>query len=100
ATNSTYTLTLPDALPSQIGASYKGTIQALGSTRFSGNVDLNVPSVRDFAQWLGSPLPAGGGFGPLTITGNAQGSGNSYTFSNARSEEHTSELQSRENLVC
>jgi len=43
-----------------------------------------VPSVRAFAQWLGNPLPAGNGFGPLTIKGNAQGNGNSYTFSDAR----------------
>lgn len=69
---------------SKIGATYKGSIQALGGTRFSGGVDLNVPSVRVFAQWLGSPLPAGNGFGPLTIRGNAQGSGNSYTFSDAK----------------
>ncbi len=69
---------------SKIGASYKGSIQALGGTRFSGAVDLNVPSVRIFAQWLGNPLPAGNGFGPLTIKGNAQGSGNSYTFSDAK----------------
>lgn len=68
---------------SKIGASYKGSIQALGGVRFSGGVDLNVSSVRAFAQWLGSPLPAGNGFGPLTIKGNAQGGGDSYTFSNA-----------------
>lgn len=69
---------------SKIGASYKGSIRTLGGTRFSGGVDLNVPSVRAFAQWLGNPLPAGNGFGPLTIKGNAQGNGNSYTFSDAR----------------
>ncbi|MCE9649810.1 MAG: AsmA family protein [Parvibaculum sp.] len=69
---------------SKIGAAYKGSVQALGGTRFSGDVDLNVPSVREFAQWLGSPLPAGNGFGPLSIKGTAQGSGNSYTFSNAQ----------------
>ncbi|HEY4342827.1 MAG TPA: AsmA family protein [Parvibaculum sp.] len=69
---------------SKVGASYKGSIQALGGMKFSGGVDLNVPSVRALAQWLGSPLPAGNGFGPLTIKGNAQGSGNTYTFSDAQ----------------
>jgi AsmA protein len=68
---------------SKIGAAYKGSVQALGGTRFSGGVDLNIPSVRDFAQWVGSPLPAGNGFGPLTIKGNAQGGGNNYTFNDA-----------------
>lgn len=69
---------------SKVGASYKGSVQVLGGTRFTGGVDLNVPSVRELAQWLGSPLPAGNGFGPLSIKGNAQGGGNIYTFSDAR----------------
>lgn len=69
---------------SKVNATYRGSIQALGGAKFSGGVDLDVPSVRELAQWLGSPLPAGNGFGPLSIKGNAQGSGNTYTFNDAQ----------------
>lgn len=67
----------------KIDATYKGTIQPLGGMAFSGRVDLNVPSIRELARWLGNPLPTGNGFGPLTIQGKAQGGGGNYTFSDA-----------------
>ena len=69
---------------SRIDATYKGSFQAFDAMQFIGGVDLNVPSVRDLAAWLGSPLPAGKGFGALTIHGQARGSGNNYQFNNAR----------------
>lgn len=65
-------------------ASYKGVLQPLGGLRFSGDMDLSVPSVRDLAAWLGSPLAPGNGFGPLAIRGKASGSGNTYNFSDAK----------------
>lgn len=69
---------------SKIDASYKGSFQAFDTMAFIGGVDLNVPSVRDLASWLGSPLPAGKGFGELTIHGEAKGGGDNYQFSNAK----------------
>lgn len=68
----------------KIDAAYKGSLHPLGGLKFAGAVDLDVPSVRDLAFWLGSPLPAGSGFGPLTIQGAASGSGDTYTFNDAK----------------
>lgn len=67
----------------KVKASYAGTLKPLDGLAFAGNVDLDVPSVRDLAAWSGSPLPAGQGFGPLSIKGKASGSGNDYRFSDA-----------------
>lgn len=69
---------------SKLNATYKGSFQAFDAIKFNGGVDLDVPSVRNLAMWLGSPLPAGKGFGPLTIHGEAQGSGTTFSFNNAK----------------
>ncbi|MFZ3035562.1 MAG: AsmA family protein [Parvibaculum sp.] len=69
---------------SKVDATYKGSFQAFDRMEFIGGVDLNVPSVRALASWLGSPLPAGKGFGALTIHGEARGGGDSYNFKNAK----------------
>tara|TARA_R110000824_G_scaffold118960_18_gene272505 strand:- start:21179 stop:23206 length:2028 start_codon:yes stop_codon:yes gene_type:complete len=63
---------------------YKGSFQAFDTVKFTGGLDLDVPSVRDLAQWLGSPLPAGKGFGPLKVHGEVWGDNNSYRFNNAK----------------
>tara|TARA_R110000868_G_scaffold129378_11_gene338140 strand:- start:191 stop:2221 length:2031 start_codon:yes stop_codon:yes gene_type:complete len=68
----------------KISTTYKGSFQAFDSVKFTGGVDLNVPSVRALAQWLGSPMPAGNGFGPLTVHGEVIGAGESYSFNNAK----------------
>ncbi|HEX7776608.1 MAG TPA: AsmA family protein [Parvibaculum sp.] len=68
----------------KIDAAYKGTLHPLGGLKFGGIVDLDIASVRDLASWLGSPLPPGSGFGPLTIQGTASGGGTDYTFSDAK----------------
>lgn len=68
---------------SKLNATYKGSFQAFDSVSFTGGVDLDVASVRNLALWLGSPLPAGKGFGPLKIHGEAQGSGTTFSFNNA-----------------
>lgn len=69
---------------SKVDATYKGSFQAFDALKFTGGVDLNVPSVRGLAHWLGSPLPEGKGFGALTVHGEVFGSGNSYSFNNAK----------------
>ena len=69
---------------SRIDASYKGTMRPLEGLRFAGDVKLDVASVRALSAWLGHPLPAGGGFGPLAIEGHASGDSGNYAFSNAK----------------
>jgi AsmA protein len=68
----------------KLNASYDGTLRALEGMRFGGKVDLAVGSVRDLAAWLGSPMPAGNGFGKLTLSGNASGSADQYNFDDAK----------------
>jgi len=48
-----------------------------------GDVELNVPSVRNLAAWTGSAIESPGGFGPLRITGRADANGNSVNFGDA-----------------
>lgn len=68
----------------KVTASYTGSLKPLDGLAFAGDVDLDVPSVRELAAWAGSPLPAGKGFGALSIEGKASGSGNDYRFSGAQ----------------
>lgn len=68
----------------KISTSYSGTLKPLDGLAFSGNVSLDVPSVRELAAWAGSPMPAGDGFGALAIEGKASGSGNTYRFTDAK----------------
>ncbi len=68
----------------KINTSYSGTLKPLDGLAFAGDVSLDVPSVRDLAAWAGSPMPAGDGFGALSIEGKASGSGNTYRFTDAK----------------
>lgn len=67
----------------RIKANYSGTLKPLDGVAFAGNVTLGVPSVRELAAWIGSPMPAGEGFGALDITGKVSGSGDDYRFTDA-----------------
>src|SRR3712207_9176129 len=75
ATTEIYTLSLPAALPIWLG----------------GRVDPDLPAVV-IGKWL---LPANQLARRAAIVG-----GRSSIFGDPRSEEHTSELQSRQYLVC
>src|SRR5580704_8243735 len=46
---------------------FKGKGAAALPASASGTIDLKVPSVRKLADWAGSPLPKGEGFGPFAI---------------------------------
>src|SRR5690606_41018848 len=93
----TATPSLHDALPISTtrnpaswrrrAASRKASPVTFGTSRA---VDTPAPLCRRGGEAFSAKMngPAGGGVGPAT--GNAS----------LRSEEHTSELQSRENLVC
>ncbi len=58
---------------------------AIGSdVRFSGVVDLAVPSVRELAKWAGTPISiAGSGLGRLDLKGQIDVAGGTYAFSDA-----------------
>ena len=68
----------------KLDTSYKGTFKVIDGLSFAGDVSVDVPSVRNLAAWTGNPMPAGKGFGPLSITGKAKGSDNRYSFQNAK----------------
>src|SRR5690606_41461089 len=76
STTELYTLSLHDALPI--------SRMALGSRRI-GQID----DMRPVGRWMGKPVDS-------SVVGHALQTGPIRM----RSEEHTSELQSRENLVC
>ena len=69
---------------SKINSTYKGTIRPFEGLKFAGNVTLDVASVRNLTAWLGNPMPAGKGFGPLSIEGKASGGNGVYNFSDAK----------------
>ncbi|MGV8995432.1 MAG: AsmA family protein [Parvibaculaceae bacterium] len=69
---------------SKVNVAYKGSFQAFDVVQFTGGLDLDVPSVRELAQWVGSPMPKGNGFGPLKVHGEVFGAKDSYSFNNAK----------------
>src|SRR5436305_15217020 len=77
ATTGIYTLSLHDALPISCGACSRRMVRPLEKGMLSAGGSLQ-------------PGPSGMGFGR----------GSSLTSAPTRSEEHTSELQSRPHLVC
>ncbi|MFP3942360.1 MAG: AsmA family protein [Alphaproteobacteria bacterium] len=49
----------------------------------SGAMELDVPSMRKLAAWFESELPAGKGYGPLSVKGQATASGNTVSLNDA-----------------
>src|SRR5690606_42144987 len=79
-----YTLSLHDALPISWDE-WRGRESAVGP--------VSPPPGREALVGPGRPVRGSGSRCPGEVRGAARSAG-------ARSEEHTSELQSRENLVC
>jgi len=53
-----------------VNLTYLGTVTNAAPARVDGDVDLDVPSIRELAAWTGSPIEmAGTGLGPLQIKG-------------------------------
>ncbi|MBX6366529.1 MAG: AsmA family protein [Rhodospirillales bacterium] len=52
----------------------------------SGDVQLDVPSVRALAEWVGTPLPdsGSGGLGPFSLSGKLNAKDGKYAFADAR----------------
>ncbi len=51
-----------------------------------GKASLNIPSLRKFSAWLGSPMPDGDGFGPVAIAGDLTARDQRLFFKNANVE--------------
>src|SRR5690606_41739408 len=92
ATTQTYTLSLHDALP--ISILMASTTRQLGGSGIRiFNQDYESPLLRDLYRRDGP--------GKVTVKSNPFDIGYILVLDEKnRSEEHTSELQSRENLVC
>lgn len=67
-----------------IKGSFNGNATLADGLDLSGDVTLNVPSLRDFAIWGGVELPAmQGGLGPLAIKGRLERAGTLVSFNGA-----------------
>jgi AsmA protein len=66
--------------------SFKGTARLGAALGIDGDINLSSPSLRDLVAWTGAagPLPAGNGFGPLSIAGHLGYDGTRAAFHEAR----------------
>ena len=63
---------------------YGGSLTKAATPKIEGDLDLNVPSIRDLAAWTGNPLDAPGeGLGPLRIKGRIDATDKVFSFSQA-----------------
>ncbi|MDA1325934.1 MAG: AsmA family protein [Proteobacteria bacterium] len=64
--------------------SFKGSATSGKRIEAGGALDLDVPSLRKLASWVGAPLQApGSGYGPLKISGQIEVKGQKYAFRQA-----------------
>jgi AsmA protein len=66
-----------------IAASYEGDLTVGEGAALEGQVSAKADSARQLAEWSGMRLPPVSGFGPLSIDGKLQTSGNVTVFSDA-----------------
>ena len=63
---------------------FSGRVAGPPSARLAGLVDLRTQSVRQLAQWMGSPITfSGGGFGPFAIKGTLATAGTKISINDA-----------------
>src|SRR3546814_2025991 len=75
--------------------SFDGAARNADALGLQGALELDVPSIRELAAWTGNPLDLPGeGLGPFNVAGQLEMTGAKVALTAARSEEHTSELQS------
>jgi len=64
--------------------SFKGSAAQTSKIKAGGALDLDVPSIRKLAAWVGSPMTAPGtAYGPLKITGQVDVDGQKHAFRKA-----------------
>ncbi len=69
--------------PVKIG--FKGQVATAGAGRMQGDVDLTIPSVKDLAAWVGSPIDARPNtMGALAISGKLDRQGAKTSFTGAK----------------
>src|SRR5690606_40051186 len=97
ATTDIYTLSLHDALPILDFAEFSSAVDFLNTSTIQGNPDL-VPEKawKSRIEWE----HRFGGRAAMTLAAFYDKVEDVHDLVVERSEEHTSELQSRENLVC
>jgi AsmA protein len=67
-----------------VSLKYDGAVTTLDPLVLGGDTVLDVPSVRDLAEWVGQPINAAGdGFGPLNISGKVGVNASKYSFTGA-----------------
>ncbi len=62
---------------------FDGSVTGLPPSKLGGNIDLDVPSVRGLATWVGAALSPGGGLEHLAIKGELAMDGTKFSFANA-----------------
>lgn len=68
----------------KVTVSYDGSLGSITPLSLNGNTDLNVPSVKELADWVGQPMEAKENtFGPMMIKGTTDIKGDSYAFKKA-----------------
>jgi AsmA protein len=66
-----------------IDAELDGTFTGGTSSKIKAASKVQVPSVRNLASWLGSPIAIEKGFGPLSVKGDLYATGSLYSFTDA-----------------
>lgn len=67
-----------------VSLKYDGAVTTLDPLVLGGDTVLDVPSVRELAEWVGQPIEAAGeGFGPLNISGKVGVNASKYSFTSA-----------------
>jgi AsmA protein len=67
-----------------VNFTFGGSVKTGPALTVGGDIDLNVPSVRNLAAWTGNPLTMQGNtFGPLAIKGKLAVNGPKVAFQNA-----------------
>lgn len=64
--------------------SFDGQLQIATDVSASGALSASTKSVRSLAQWVGSPLPSGGGLGPASISGQLGLKAKTISFARAK----------------
>lgn len=67
-----------------VNLTYQGNVSNAAPARIDGEIDLDVPSIRELAAWTGSPIEMeGNGLGPLKIKGKVAATPAKVAFSEA-----------------
>ena len=67
-----------------VNLTYQGNVSNAAPARIDGDIDLDVPSIRELAAWTGSPIEmAGSGLGPLKIKGKVTATPAKVAFTEA-----------------